>query len=109
MTQPPNGPYQPGPNQQNQPPYPHQPQYGPPPGQPHGPNYVQYGAPAQPPAPHPGVAAPYVIPPKGVNHGAHIIADIVTLGFWVPFHLLIWALASRKSKVVMPDGRVIKR
>lgn len=65
---------------------------------PHGP--LRYGqAPQQ----------PYVIPPRPFNHGKHVIADLLTFGFWVPFHLLLWALHPRKSTIVYPDGRRERR
>lgn len=52
---------------------------------------------------------PYVIPARQFNHGKHVIADILTIGFWLPFHLLLWAMHDRKSTVVYPDGRRVRR
>ena len=78
---------------------------------PHGP--LRYGQPQ--PLPHgaqqygQAPQQPYVIPPRPFNHGKHVIADLLTFGFWVPFHLLLWALHPRKSTIVYPDGRRERR
>lgn len=84
------------------------PYQGPPP-QFQPPSQPQFQPQFQAPYSAPPAAAPYVIPPRPFNHGAHIIGDLCSFGMWVPFHLLFWALHSRKATVVMPDGRRIKR
>lgn len=97
MTQPPHQP--PQPNQQ----YPGQPPI------PYGVNQQGHQQFMPPAPPFQQQAAPYVIPPRPFNHGKHFIADLLTFGCWVPFHVLLWAMHSRKSTVVMPDGRTVKR
>lgn len=54
-------------------------------------------------------AAPYVIPPRQFNHGKHVVADVLTFGLWLPFHLLCWAVHPRRPVVVYPDGRRVKQ
>jgi hypothetical protein len=30
--------------------------------------------------------------PRPFNHGPHVVADLLSCGFWIPVHLLLWAL-----------------
>lgn len=82
--------------------YPQQPPNGPHnPNQPPPPGYWQ-----QQPPPPPQYGAPYVIPPKKINHGLHIVLCLVTFGLWLFAYLPIVIFSQKKSRIVYPDGRV---
>jgi hypothetical protein len=50
---------------------------------------------------YPEVPRPVYMPPAPVvnvnvarpfNHGVHVILDLATCGFWIPVHVILWAV-----------------
>jgi hypothetical protein len=30
--------------------------------------------------------------PRPFNHGLHVVLDLLTCGFWIPVHILLWVV-----------------